>query len=103
MFNGHKLPSEMAHSARIQPVTNAELLMSISHIARQAGDLILQVYATDFRTVDKADASPVTQADQRAEVVILAGLFGHGGYVRRQGREPGEDDHFRALIGLCHR
>jgi 3'(2'), 5'-bisphosphate nucleotidase len=64
----------MAHSARIQAVTNAELLMSISHVARQAGDLILQVYATDFRTVDKADASPVTQADQRAEVVILAGL-----------------------------
>jgi 3'(2'), 5'-bisphosphate nucleotidase len=55
-------------------VTNAELLASISHIARRAGDLILQVYATDFSASNKADASPVTEADQRAEAVILAGL-----------------------------
>jgi len=55
-------------------MTNVELLASISHIARRAGDLILQVYATDFSAAIKADASPVTQADQRAEAVIVACL-----------------------------
>ena len=43
-------------------------------LARAAGDAILAVYATDFAVRGKADASPVTEADERAEAVILAGL-----------------------------
>ena len=35
---------------------------------------ILEVYGRDFATVDKADGSPVTEADQRAEAVILEHL-----------------------------
>jgi len=34
----------------------------------------MDIYATDFDVAQKGDASPVTQADQRAEDVILAGL-----------------------------
>ena len=35
---------------------------------------ILAVYASEFAVLDKADASPVTEADTRAERVILDGL-----------------------------
>ena len=34
----------------------------------------MDVYGTDFRVQDKADASPVTEADERAEACILAAL-----------------------------
>ena len=49
-------------------------LDTISALARQAGDVVMAVYATDFAVQGKADASPVTLADVQAEAVILAGL-----------------------------
>lgn len=55
-------------------MSDAELLESITKVAREAGDLILQVYATDFAVRGKDDASPVTEADERAEALILRGL-----------------------------
>ena len=55
-------------------MTDAELLESITEIARQAGQVILQIYATDFAVRGKTDASPVTEADERAEAVILEAL-----------------------------
>lgn len=42
--------------------------------ARRAGAAIMDVYATDFAVIQKADASPVTLADQRAEAIVLADL-----------------------------
>jgi 3'(2'), 5'-bisphosphate nucleotidase len=42
--------------------------------AVEAGAAILRVYAEDFSVEQKADASPVTRADQLAEVVVLATL-----------------------------
>jgi len=39
-----------------------------------AGRVIMEVYATDFSVTEKADSSPVTIADQRAEVVITDAL-----------------------------
>ena len=50
------------------------MLAAVEAIARQAGDLILEVYAQDFEVRGKADASPVTEADERAEACIVAGL-----------------------------
>ena len=49
-------------------------LHAISALARQAGSVVMAVYATDFVVQGKADASPVTLADAQAEAVILAGL-----------------------------
>ncbi|MCY1043760.1 3'(2'),5'-bisphosphate nucleotidase CysQ [Corallococcus sp. bb12-1] len=44
-------------------------------IARQAGDLLLQVYATDFSVTNKAGgAGPVTLADERANAFIVGEL-----------------------------
>ena len=57
-----------------RPESTPALLAALSTLARQAGAVIMAVYATDFAVQGKADASPVTDADQRAEAVILAGL-----------------------------
>lgn len=50
------------------------MLEQITNIARDAGEVILEVYGTDFEVKGKADASPVTDADERAEACILAAL-----------------------------
>lgn len=47
---------------------------ALSALALKAGAEILAVYAGDFATEEKADASPVTEADKRAEAIILADL-----------------------------
>jgi 3'(2'), 5'-bisphosphate nucleotidase len=52
----------------------AHLLDVLTPLIRSAGDVIMDIYATDFDVTQKGDASPVTAADQRAEAVILAGL-----------------------------
>ena len=49
-------------------------LDELAAIAQAAGREILAVYATDFSVRDKADASPVTAADERAEALILERL-----------------------------
>lgn len=49
-------------------------LDAIAHIARDAGKLILEVYGTDFAVRGKSDQSPVTEADERAEKLIVAAL-----------------------------
>jgi 3'(2'), 5'-bisphosphate nucleotidase len=55
-------------------MASAELLESVTRIATLAGEAILQIYATDFSVRRKEDASPVTEADERAEHIIVDGL-----------------------------
>jgi 3'(2'), 5'-bisphosphate nucleotidase len=55
-------------------MNRAELLERIIVIARTAGEAILEVYSTEFRVRGKTDASPVTEADEKAEAIIQAGL-----------------------------
>ncbi len=43
-------------------------------IARRAGETILEIYARDFEVEFKADESPLTEADQRSNEVIVAAL-----------------------------
>ena len=43
-------------------------------LARQAGDAILEVYATDFDVQAKDDDSPLTQADLASHRIISSGL-----------------------------
>ena len=47
---------------------------ALTLLAREAGQVIMTVYASDFAVRGKADASPVTLADEQAEALILAGL-----------------------------
>ena len=46
----------------------------LATIALKAGALIMEVYATDFDVSSKDDASPVTEADEKAEALILEAL-----------------------------
>lgn len=46
----------------------------LARIALDAGQLIMEIYQSDFDVGKKGDASPVTEADQRAEILILKGL-----------------------------
>ena len=55
-------------------LNTAALTASLREIAHRAGAEILTVYGSDFAVLDKADASPVTEADTRAERIILNGL-----------------------------
>jgi len=55
-------------------IDRTALLEAMAVAAREAGEAILEVYATDFAVIDKSDSSPVTEADHRAEAIILAAL-----------------------------
>ena len=66
-------PSD-AHAHHHGSRLNLDLLPHIERIAAQAGDLILQVYGAAFDVRGKADLSPVTEADERAEALIVAAL-----------------------------
>ena len=52
----------------------ADLIEPIVALATDAGDRILEVYATDFDVQSKADESPLTQADLASHNVIVASL-----------------------------
>ena len=53
---------------------HARLLDDIAEAAREAGDAILEVVRRGFEVEEKRDASPVTEADRAAELIILAAL-----------------------------
>jgi len=56
------------------PASKSELLERVRAIARDAGELVMAVYRGDFTVRSKDDASPVTEADERAEACILSAL-----------------------------
>jgi len=50
------------------------LARAFAEICLEAAVPVMEVYASDFRAEQKADRSPVTQADRLAEVIILQRL-----------------------------
>lgn len=52
----------------------APLLEEVIGLARAAGDEVMAVYARGYAVRDKADGSPVTEADERSQRIICAGL-----------------------------
>lgn len=57
-------------------VNRSVLLDTVAVIAREAGALIMGIYHRDFEVRGKSDASPVTEADEQAEKLILMALEG---------------------------
>jgi len=53
---------------------DSALVRLAAELARQAGATILAIRARGFESRRKPDASPVTEADQAAEIMIAAGL-----------------------------
>ncbi len=55
----------------------SELSKRLVEIADLAGQAILEIYNSEITVREKSDSSPVTDADEKAEKVILAGLAKH--------------------------
>lgn len=55
-------------------LTQGALLEDVMAITREAGALIMEIYRDDFEVRGKQDASPVTEADEKAERLILERL-----------------------------
>jgi 3'(2'), 5'-bisphosphate nucleotidase len=55
-------------------VDHAGLLDELAEAAREAGEAILTIVRRGFEVEVKSDASPVTEADRAAELIILAAL-----------------------------
>jgi 3'(2'), 5'-bisphosphate nucleotidase len=55
-------------------VEDRRLLGELTQAAREAGKAILQIVGRGFQIEAKGDASPVTEADRAAELIILASL-----------------------------
>lgn len=53
---------------------DADILALFETLALDAGRAIMAIFDAGFAIETKADASPVTEADARAEAIILAGL-----------------------------
>lgn len=51
-----------------------ELYLKVAQLAEEAGQKIMDIYARDFAVYDKADESPLTEADLAAHKHIVAGL-----------------------------
>lgn len=51
--------------------SDADIMTAIRDAALVAGEEILRIYHSDFTVRAKGDASPVTDADERAEAIIL--------------------------------
>ncbi len=60
--------------ASLSPAERDRLARVFAAIASEAGVAVMEVYAGDFETRQKADRSPVSDADERAEAIILAHL-----------------------------
>jgi 3'(2'), 5'-bisphosphate nucleotidase len=56
------------------PIQRSELVEGLRAIALRAGEAIMRIYASGTEVRTKADASPVTDADEEASRLILAGL-----------------------------
>ncbi len=54
-----------------------DLSLIFGEICLKAAIPVMDVYASDFTPKQKADRSPVTEADKRAEIVILEALRAH--------------------------
>ena len=68
--------SETLQSIKTTTVAASDeaILALFERLAVEAGQAIMEVYNSEITVTDKADASPVTQADRAAEKIILEGL-----------------------------
>jgi 3'(2'), 5'-bisphosphate nucleotidase len=51
-----------------------DLALEFARLASEAGRVVMEVYATDFEVRTKSDASPVSEADERAEALLVPGV-----------------------------
>ncbi|MDG1418874.1 MAG: inositol monophosphatase family protein, partial [Maricaulis sp.] len=57
-----------------EPSEADRIALSFAQICSDAAVVIMDVYQSDFEVRTKDDKSPVSDADERAEIIILARL-----------------------------
>jgi 3'(2'), 5'-bisphosphate nucleotidase len=75
-------------------------LETASELVREAGRMLLEIYATDFGVAYKTAADPVTEADRRANAFLVGALrerFPGDGIVAEESAEHGD----AARAGRC--
>ena len=68
-------------------------LVEAVKLAREAGAVLMEVYATDFAVEEKAENSPVTIADRRVNELLVSRLresFPHDGIVAEESDDKGD-------------
>jgi 3'(2'), 5'-bisphosphate nucleotidase len=58
----------------LRPEFTDDTIQRLLNLTVEAGDAILEIYHSDFEIRSKVDSSPVTEADEKAEAIILTGL-----------------------------
>ncbi len=71
---GDIMTAPRTHLSPTSPEGRNQLALAFAQIASDAGVAVMEVFNSDFETRTKADASPVSDADERAEEIILARL-----------------------------
>src|SRR5215813_641584 len=71
---GYKVAALNAMESMSNLPSHETLRQACTGIAREAAREIMRIYAGDLGVRDKADKSPVTDADHAAEAIIVAGL-----------------------------
>jgi 3'(2'), 5'-bisphosphate nucleotidase len=71
---GHDADSAGGHGAQLAPRDGLDLRDRLADLVVEAGRAILDVYRGEFVVHRKADASPVTEADLRAQALLQDGL-----------------------------
>ncbi|MFT5467953.1 MAG: 3'(2'), 5'-bisphosphate nucleotidase [Verrucomicrobiales bacterium] len=56
-------------------MTNEVHIDTIIEIARRAGEATMEIYQREFSIEEKEDRSPLTEADQKSNEIIIAGLL----------------------------
>lgn len=79
--------------------TDEELCEALSALALRAGRAALEIYAGDFETETKNDASPVTEADRLGEAIILEGLKSFAPQIPVLAEESASDGNAPAELG----
>ena len=69
-------------------------IKKIINIAREAGDAILEIYQKDFEVYTKKDESPLTEADQAANKIILEKLLANYPDIPYISEEVKQNDYF---------
>ncbi len=97
MFSGVAIRMRFFYSSPMSP-TPSPAMQHLIALAEAAGSAIMTIYATDFTSKTKNDSSPVTEADEAAEKIILAGLNPAIPVISEEaaalGRIPAVADHF---------
>src|SRR5207344_3189759 len=71
---GYKVAAANAMDSVPTLPSHQSLRQACTELARAAAREIMRIYAGDLGVRDKADKSPVTDADHAAEAIIVAGL-----------------------------